>query len=232
MPGIKRMHKSCSLKAIMLKTAIKKHVLVSMLFCLGAVPAVWSFQAPAIPAPKGPQLGPWPMGELKWPDWLEEATKRFEKLKSISQPGAEIEFLQSRTSDLLERARTSRDNFFRFGRYIAAANALMEAIDRFVWLRKIERVPQEQDFWGVGFALPNYYFRVRQVEFFASLSGEKNSEQYVTWAKSFYQQARSAYDAREYQRARLLGDASSFIVFAMESIAQAVVPIPDSPVVK
>ena len=206
---------------------LKRWLLTSILICIGAAPVARAFQFSSSPLPKGPEiLQP---GDRKWPDWLDEATKRLEKSKSISQSGPEIEFLQASASDLLERAKTSRENFFRFGRFIAAANAMLEASDRMVWLRKAERTPQEQDFWGAGFMLPGCYFRVRQAEFFASLSGEKNIEQYVTWSKSFYQQARVAFDAHEYQRARLYGDASSFIVFALECIAQATVQMPDAP---
>lgn len=211
----------------MLELILKRWILTSILICIGAAPVARAFQCPSSPSPKGPDI--WQPGDRKWPDWLEETTKRLEKSKSISQPGPEIEFLQARASDLLERAKSLRENFFRFGRFIAAANAMLEASDRMVWLRKAERTPQEQDFWGAGFMLPGCYFRVRQAEFFASLSGEKNSEHYVTWSKSFYQQARVAFDAHEYQRARLYGDASSFIVFALECIAQANVQMPDAP---
>jgi hypothetical protein len=214
----------------MLELILKRWILTSVLICIGAAPVARAFQFPTSPAPKGPEI--WQPGDRKWPDWLDETTKRLEKSKSISQPGPEIEFLQARASDLLERAKSSRENFFRFGRFIAAANAMLEASDRMVWLRKTERTPQEQDVWGAGFMLPGCYFRVRQAEFFASLGGEKNFEQYVTWSKSFYQQARVAFDAHEYQRARLYGDASSFIVFALECIAQANVQMPDAPTTK
>ena len=210
----------------MLELILKRWILISILICIGAAPVARAFQFPSSPSPKGPDI--WQPGDRKWPDWLDETTKRLEKAKSISQPGPEIEFLIARAADLLERAKSSRENFFRFGRLIAAANAMLEASDRMVWLRKAERTPQEQDFWGAGFMLPGCYFRVRQAEFFASLSGEKNIEQYVTWSKSFYQQARVAFDAHEYQRARLYGDASSFIVFALECIAQATVQMPDA----
>lgn len=192
-----------------------------------AVPSILAFQFPAGPYPKSP--GMWQPGDRKWPDWLEETTKRLEKSKNISPQGPELEFLTGSAADLLEQAKSSRDNFFRFGRLIAAANAMLEAGDKIVWLRKIERVRQEKDFWGAGFMLQGCYFRVRQADFFASLSGEKNAEQYVTWSKTFYQQARVALDAHEYQRAQLYGEASSFIVFALECIAQASVQMPDTP---
>ena len=214
----------------MLELNLKRWILTSILICIGAAPVARAFQFSSIPAPKGPDI--WQPGDRKWPDWLDETTKRLEKAKSISQPGPEIEFLIARAADLLERAKSSRENFFRFGRLIAAANAMLEASDRMVWLRKVEKTPQEQDFWGAGFMLPGCYFRVRQAEFFASLGGEKNVEQYVTWSKSFYQQARVAFDAHEYQRAMLLGEASSLIVFALECIAQANVQMPDAPNIK
>jgi hypothetical protein len=205
---------------------VQRWILTCILIVGAAVPIAQAFQFPPMPPQKGPDiLQP---GDRKWPDWLEETTKRLEKSKNISQPGPEIEFLNARASDLLDRAKSSRDNYFRFGRFIAAANAMLEASDRMVWLRKAERTPREQDFWGAGFTLPSCYFRVRQAEFFASLSGEKNGEQYVTWSKSYYQQARVAFDAHEYQRARLYADASSFIVFALECIAQATVQMPDA----
>ncbi|HTY61823.1 MAG TPA: hypothetical protein VMG30_06160 [Acidobacteriota bacterium] len=205
---------------------ILRRVMAGVMIFILAVPIVFAVQSPPIQPPKGPDI--WQPGDRKWPDWLEETAKRLEKSKAVSQQGSELEFLNARAAELLERAKSSRDNYFRFGRYIAAANAMLEASDRIVWLRKVERTPQEQDFWGAGFMLPGCYFRVRQAEFFASLSGEKNGEQYVNWSKSFYQQARVALDAREYQRSRLYADASSFIVFALECIAQAVVQVPDA----
>jgi hypothetical protein len=219
--------RGCSDSALgVIMLALHRSILTCVLICGVAAPSVLASQFPPNPWPKGPDiLQP---GDRKWPDWLEETAKRLEKSKSIGQPGPELEFLNARASDLLERAKSSRDNYFRFGRFIAAANAMLEAGDRMVWLRKAERTPQEQDFWGAGFIMPGCYFRVRQAEFFSSLSGEKNGEQYVTWSKSFYQLARVAYDAHEYQRARLYGDASSFIVFALECIAQATVQMPDA----
>jgi len=179
---------------------------------------------------KWPDRGGWKDGDKKWPgpDWLEATAKRLEQTKNISQPGQEIEFLVSRTSDLMDRAKQSRENDFRFGRLINAANALLNACDGILWARKTEKTPQESDFWGLaGMSLKGCYFRIRQADFFAPLSHEKNSEQYVTLARTLYQQARGAYDAREFTRAKSLADASGSIVFALESIAQANAPAPE-----
>ncbi len=194
---------------------------LAIIFCISTSPDSYSQQ------PKGPDG--WRGGDRRFPgpDWLEMTAKRLEEAKNISQPGPDIEFLHSKAIELLERARLARDNYFRSGRLLGATNALLDAGDRIFWSRKIERGPQDQDYWDAGFFLQGCYFRVRQADFFASLGGEKNPEQYVTLSRSLYQQARGAYDAREFQRARLLGDASSFIVFALESIAQAAIPIPE-----
>jgi hypothetical protein len=216
--------------AFMLGLRLKKWIHVLALLCFGGCSNLAAEPVQNSQQPK-PQEG-WRPGDAKWPDWVEEAARRLEKTRISSPPGPDLEFLQSRASDLLDRAKASRDNYFRFGRFIAAANSMLEANDRIVWSRKIDRAPQEQDYWGAGLFLPGCYFRVRQAEFFASMIGEKNMDQYVIWSKSLYQQARGALDAREYQRARLLGDASSFIVFALESIAQATVQMPDTPIIK
>ena len=212
----------------MSELTLKNRISIIAFLCFGGISGMGAYAAPDPQQSRAPEM--WRPGEVKWPDWVEEATKRLEKAKGISQSSPELEFLTARAFELLERAKSSRENYFRFGRFIAATNALLEASDRIVWLRKIERTPQEQDFWGAGLFLPGCYFRVRQAEFFASMIGEKNMDQYVTWSKSLYQQARGALDAREYQRARMLGDASSFLVFALECIAQATVQMPETPI--
>jgi hypothetical protein len=211
----------------MLRLILYKWILILALAGFGLLPGIQAFAASDSQQPKGPEG--WQPGDRKWPDWLEETTKRLEKAKKISQPGPEIEFLNSRASELLERAKQSRDNYFRFDRYISAANALLLAGDKILWARKVERITQEQDYWGIGMILQGCSFRVRQADFFASLIGDENSKQYVVWSKSFYQQARGAYDAREYERARSFGDASSFVVWALECIAQATVQMSDAP---
>lgn len=223
-------HSDSTVEAFMRRPIVNRWFWILTLLCVGSIPGTEAYTAPEAQQPKGPEV--WRPGEGKWPDWLEVTGKRLDKAKNANQSGPEIEFIHSRASELLERAKSSRDNYFQFDRFIAATNAMLEASDRIVWSRKIERAPQEQDYWGAGLFLPGCYFRVRQAEFFASLIGEKNTEQYVTWSKSFYQQARGAYDAREYQRAKLLADASFSIVFALECIAQATVQMPDTPIIK
>jgi len=209
----------------MRRLILRRWILASVLAAgFAAVPGI------SVPSPAYYQRSKGSDGwEKRWPgpEWLDATAKRLDDARSTSQPGQDIEFLYSRAADLLERARTVRDNPFRSGRFLGATNALLDAGDRMLWSRKIDRGPQEQDYWDAGFVLQGCYFRIRQAGFFAPMSGEKNAEQFVTLSRSLYQQARGAYDSREFQRARLLGDASSFIVFALERIAQAVAPIPE-----
>jgi hypothetical protein len=206
---------------------MKKSHLVSALCILGfalciLAPVSLQSQQSKMPDPwQGTGKSPWHKM-----DWLEGTSKRLEKLKSISSQNSDMEILAARASDLLELARQTREDQFRSGRYVAAANALLDAIDRIHWTRKADSTPQDQDFWGAGFVLQGCYFRVRQADYFASQINAKNIEQYITLSRSLYQQGRSAYDAKEYQRARLMGEASSFIVFALECIAQTAMPNP------
>lgn len=179
-------------------------------------------------------------GQPKWPDpdWLEtslkETGKKLDVVKDLSQPGPDIESLYSKASDLFKqasdvfkRSNQERGNFFRCARLINATNALLDAAYGIYSSRKADRTPQ--DFWGVGMVLPAFYFRIQQAGFFASKSGEKNSEQYVMLARSIYQQARSAYEAHEYQKAKYLADASMSIVAALESISHAATSFSQNP---
>jgi hypothetical protein len=205
----------------MVKLILQKWFLFSALAVVLAMPLEASGQS------KNPD------GQPKWPDpdWqessLKEAGKKLDIVKDISKPGPDIEFLYSKASDLLKRSNQERDNFFRCERLVNATNALLDAAYGIYSSRKADRATQ--DFWGVGKSLQGLHYRVQQAGFFASISGEKNSEQYVTLARSIYQQARSAYDSHEYQKAKYLADASWGIVTALESIAQAAVPAPPPP---
>jgi hypothetical protein len=189
---------------------------------------------------KWPPLNGWQGGFNTWPGpgdwkegykkWQEATSKRLEAAKSNKQAGKECDFIFSTVTRLLEQSKSARENPFRLERLLFASDALLNAGDFISWSRKTIKTPQDKDFWGViGMALQGRYFRVQQADFFAPLSGEKNSDQYVKLARSLYQQARGAYDDRDYQKAKLLSDASESVVIALESIAQAAIPIPKPP---
>jgi hypothetical protein len=180
-------------------------------------------------------------GQKEWDrrEWTEhdkqEMLDRLGKMLSwgmnVPDPGPEIAFLHARASELLERTKQARANNFQFERLARATDALLGASQRIFVSRKASQI-DENDKRNAAEFLQRCYFRVQQAEYFADLSGEKEAKQYVLYTRSLYQQARSAYDARQYDRAQMLGDASFMIVTALENIAQALLRIPDPPVIK
>jgi hypothetical protein len=215
----------------MVISVMKKWMLISFLAAMIIIP-------PAYPAPQAKTQEGWPKwpGSDAWPKWpdqesldstFRETSKKLEIVKGLIRSGQDVEILQSKASDLLKRSKQAGDNLFKYERLLNASNALLDAAYGIILSRKADRVPQ--DFWGVNKSLQYFYPRVQQAGFLANMSGEKNSEQYVTLVKTLYHQAQSACDAHEYQKAKYLADASSSILTALESIAQAAIPAPAAP---
>ena len=186
------------------------------------------------PKPPKPSKPPVQRQEAKktWPkqqDRLAGAEKRLEALNGITQPeagNADFKKLLEYATELIDQANSSKDNQFQHRRRLLAAGAMMDAADRVLLTLKPGRNSDENDLRRSGFVLQGCYFRVRQANYFAGISGDKKSDQYVKFASSLYQQGRSAYDAKEYGKARLLGEASTSVVFALECMAQAATPDP------
>jgi hypothetical protein len=179
--------------------------------------------------PGGPDGRGW--SERDKQDRLDRLSKTLSWRISTPEPGLENSFLLARAGELLERTKQARANNFQFDRLARAVDALLRASDRIFSARKASQM-DENDKRDAAEFLQRCYFRVQQADYFAGLSGEKESKKYVTTTRSLYQQARSAYDARLYDRAQMLGDASSLIVAALENIAHASLNIPDPPVIK
>ena len=181
---------------------------------------------PGAPPRSGTTQRTWPTHPT---DWLSVSQKRLDALRITAASNAgdgDVKKLLERAADLMEQAKASKDYQFQYGRRLLAAGAVMDATDRILMAMKIDRAPEESDIRRAGFVLQECYFRVRQADYFAGISGDKKSSQYVSLATRLYQQGRSAYDAKEYSRARLLGDASTSVVFALECMAQASTPDP------
>jgi len=180
-------------------------------------------QKPPVPRPEAKK--PWP----KQQDWFEVTQKRLEALNNITTTdagNADFKKLLERASEIMDLAKSSKDNQFQHGRRLLAAGALMDAADRVLLAQKTERSSDENDLRRADYVLQQCYFRVRRADYFADISGDKKSGQTVKLASSLYQQGRSAYDAKEYGKARLLGEASTSVVFALECMAQAAAPAP------
>ncbi len=162
---------------------------------------------------------------------LDRLTKSLAWWMNTPDPGVENVFLHARAADLLERTKQAKGNNFQFDRLSRAVDALLRASERIFGAQKATQI-DDNDKRNAAEFLQRCYFRVQQADYFAGLSGEKDTKKYMTYTRSLYQQARSAYDARQYDRAQMLGDASSLIVAALENIAHASLNIPDPPVIK
>jgi hypothetical protein len=180
-------------------------------------------------------------GQREWGGWDWSDRGKQERLDFLAKvlnwrmnapdPLPENVFLNARAGELLERAKQARGNNFQFDRLASATDNLLRASERISSARKASQV-DENEKRDAAILLQKCYFRVQQAGYFADLSAEKETKQYETYTRGIYQQARSAYDARQYDRAQMLGEASSLIVMALENIAHASLKIPDPPVIK
>ena len=164
--------------------------------------------------------------ERKRHEAIRDLSRKLSRRLAMPHPAPDSVFLNQRASVLLERTRKIRDRY-QFDRMRRATNALLEATER-IESREGED-NDEDDRAKAARTLQRHYFRVQQAEYFAAMSGEPDAIQYVPHCRSLYQQARSAYDARQFDRARRLGDAASLVVGALENLAQAAVRVPDPP---
>jgi len=164
--------------------------------------------------------------ERKRREAIRELSKKLSRRLAMPGPAPDSVFLNQRASVLLERTRKTRDPY-QFDRLRRATDALLEATQR-IESREGED-NDEDDRAKAARTLQRHYFRVQQAEYFAAMSGEPDAALYVPHCRSLYQQARSAYDARQFDRARRLGDAASLVVGALENLAQAAVRVPDPP---
>ena len=214
--------KQCMRKRFLLTGTIYG-ILCGILFSVGLYSQALPWPPPKPPVSRQEAKKIWPKPQ----DWLAGAQKRLENMNGITTSDAEnagFKNLLERAADLIDQAKLSKDNQFQYGRRLLAANAMMDAADRVLLALKKERNSDENDLRKASFILRECYFRVRQADYFAGISGDKKAGHYVKLASSLYQQGRSAYDAKEYGKARLLGDAATSVVLALECMAQAATP--------
>lgn len=137
-------------------------------------------------------------------------------------------WLHDRAAALLERTKQAREDGYRFDRVARATDALLEASESILESRE-EEDPDEDDEEDTARDLERDYFRVQQCEYFARQSGEPDAGDYVKLARSLYQQARQAFDAKRFDRAERLGDAASHVAGALEYLAQSAIRVPEPP---
>jgi hypothetical protein len=163
---------------------------------------------------------------------LRDASQRLKRLSGRSGLSGEETFLHGQASALLERCRQAPAGSYLFDRLEDTLDSLLDAGEDL--LEAGRNAPDRSESLEdarrrTARDLEQTYFRVQQGDYFARQSQEKNASEYVRTARRLYQLARSAYDAKEYRRARDLAGASSEVINALEGLAQAAVPIPEPP---
>jgi hypothetical protein len=162
---------------------------------------------------------------------LQELARKLERRMERPAPTEVNRFLHERSAALIERARQAQESRYRFDRLSRAADDLLEASQR-VFDSHERNNDDDEDQGDAARRLERTYFRVQQADYFARLSGHKDGPAFITHSRALYQQARSAYDQRDYPRAHKLADAAGRIVGALERLAQAEVRVPDPPRLK
>jgi len=179
-----------------------------------AVPAVWAWDEKKT--------------EKRQDEKLKKLGETLSRRQAVTQPSELIRFLNARAAAILERARQSRSDNYVFERLAGAADDLLEAVEEVLEAAsESESNPKEKA--ETARRLERYYFRVQQADYFAARSGEADAAAWVKHARGLYQQARGAYDAGLFKKARRLGGAADSIVDALESLAQASVRVPEPP---
>jgi hypothetical protein len=162
---------------------------------------------------------------------IEELSAKLSRRLAMAKPSEEHAFLHQRAEALIERLKQSRRDEYVFDRVARAANSVLEASERI--FESGEKVQDEDDTKEKAARnLQRYYFRLQQAEYFGNMSGDPDWKTYARDSRMLYQKARSAFDAGNYRKARKLGEASGYLVGALENLAQAAVRIPDPPRLK
>lgn len=174
-----------------------------------------------------------PTEEQKKAAKLEEVASRLNRLTARSDVTPENLFLHEQITVLQERARVAPAGSYLLDRLESAMEDLLDASERIAPPEsgrgdRGEPVGEEAQ-RRTARDLERTYFRLQQGDYFAGQAQESNAAQYVLTARRLYQQARVAYDAADYRRARRLAEAARQIISALESLAQAAVPLPQPP---
>lgn len=162
---------------------------------------------------------------------LDEISSLLNELASDDAVSPDQRFLHERVERLLVRAREAPAGSYLFDRLDDAMGDLLEASEELLAARRQghEEDAEEDAQRRTARDLERSYFRVKQSDYFARQSREADAAGYVELAQRLYQHARSSYDAGRYWQARRFAEAAREVVFGLEGLAQAAVPIPDPP---
>ncbi len=176
--------------------------------------------------------------EQRKAETIRNTTQRLARLSSRPDLSQENRTLGQKVSSLLERSRPAPAGSYLFDRLESAMDDLLDASDEIIESRLDPRDLQGNRDRQQGAdearrttvrELERSYFRIQQGDYFARQSQASDAQEYVLLARRLYQLARAAYDAGDFTGARGLSEASQKVIDALESLAQAAVPIPEPP---
>ena len=160
---------------------------------------------------------------------IRDLTRRMSRQTGQANVPDEALLIHSKVSLLLKRAEQAAAGSYLFRQLEDAMDDLLDGSEDIIESREEDRDPDEDDQQDSARFLERAFFRVRQGDYFAGLSKERDGGEYVELARRLYQQARAAYDAAEYRRAERLAAAAMEVIEGLENLAEAAVPIPDPP---
>jgi hypothetical protein len=146
--------------------------------------------------------------------------------------------LLQKVSSLLERHRQAAAGSYLLDRLESAMDDLLDGSEEILESRldlrnqqgiRDRRQDADEARRDTARELERSYFRIQQGDYFARQSQERDAQEYILAARRLYQLSRAAYDAGDYLGARGLSEASQKVIDALESLAQAAVPIPEPP---
>jgi hypothetical protein len=161
---------------------------------------------------------------------LRELKARAARMSRVPANVQVSDFLVVETQRLIARSDALPRGSWEFRRLTEALDDLLDA--RQLLAEPRQNREDKDDREDTARRLERAYFRVQQGDYFARLTGLAQAPEYVLRSRQLYQQARSAYDRREYRQAVRLASASSELVNVLENLAQAAVRRPDPPVLR
>jgi hypothetical protein len=160
-----------------------------------------------------------------------DTMQRLRNLTARTDLAPENTFLHEQVALMAERCRRAPPNAFLVERLHLAMLHLIDASERLLEARSGRPADDRSEDTRHLMArdLERTYFRVQQGDYFVGQFQGSSGPHYVRLARRFYQLARAKYDERDYERVRLLSQASQDVIMALERLAQAEVGVPDPP---
>jgi hypothetical protein len=168
---------------------------------------------------------------------IAEVSQRLSGLSSRTNLSQENRSLAQKVATLLERSRQAPAGSYLLDRLESAMDDLLDASEDILESRsggggqgnRGRQPDPDEARQSTARELERSYFRIQQGDYFARQSQESDASEYGILARRLYQLARAAYDASDFPGARDLSDASRKVIDALESLAQAAVPVPEPP---